>query len=280
MSRHEIRSGEQSIDLDIEVHGQGRPVVLIHGWPLTSASWRPQVEALQGDYQVVTYDRRGFGASDRPASGYDYDTLADDLAGVLEELDLRDVTLVGFSMGGGEVARYVSRHGQDRLRSVVFVGAVTPYLRKTGDNPDGPLDDASFGQMRGQLVDDRDAFFDDFVEKFYSVPKLLGLTSSLKVSEEQKGEAVAVCRQSDPTAALACMDAWAGTDFRADLAQITVPVLVVHGDGDQPVPFEGSGKRTHEALPHSELVLIEGAPHGLGVSHAEELNAALRDFLA
>jgi len=254
--------------------GSGRPVVLIHGWPLSGQSWHDQVGPLsQAGYRVVSYDRRGFGRSDKPSGGYEYDTLADDLEGVLTELDLRDVTLVGFSMGGGEVARYITRHGQDRLRSVVFAAAIQPYLAHTEDNPDGPLTQELAGQMQTGLTEDRDAFFDQFTMQFFSVD------GELKVSEQQRQEAIALCHQSDQKAALGCMEAFGTTDFRGDLPNVTVPTLVIHGDGDGIVPFGGSGKRTHAAIPQSELVVLEDAPHGCNVSHAEDFNRALLDFL-
>lgn len=255
--------------------GPGRPVVLIHGWPLSGEAWSEQVGALSAaGHRVVTYDRRGFGRSDKTRSGYDYDTLADDLEGVLSELDLRDVTLVGFSMGGGEVARYVAKHGQERLRSVVFAAAVPPYLAQTDDNPEGPLTQDLADGMRTGLETDRDAFFEQFTTQFFSVG------DELKVTEAQRRDAVALCHQSDQKAALACMESFGTTDFREDLPQITVPTLVIHGDGDGIVPFEGSGERTHRIVAHSELVVLAGAPHGCNVSHAAEFNAALVDFLA
>ncbi|SDH91883.1 alpha/beta fold hydrolase [Agrococcus jejuensis] len=264
---------------DVRLHitdsgGEGRPVVLIHGWPLSGESWKAQRRALTAaGYRVVDYDRRGFGESDKPETGYDYDTFADDLQSVLTDLDLVDVTLVGFSMGGGEVARYLSRHGESRVRSVVFAAAVTPYMHKTDDNPDGPLDDELYGQLRGGLVEDRDAFFDDFVHGFFSVG------DDLKVGDGEIKDARELAQQSSQTAAVGAMDAWATTDFRPDLPLVTVPTLVIHGSGDGTVPFEGSGARTHAAIPHSQLVVIDDAPHGLNVSHADEFNAALLAFL-
>ena len=255
--------------------GSGRPVVLIHGWPLSAESWAEQTDALTAaGYRVVSYDRRGFGRSEKPAGGYDYDTLADDLQSVLSSLDLQEVTLVGFSMGGGEVARYVARHGAGRLHSVVFAAAVPPYLLTTDDNPEGPLDSETFQGLRDGLVQDRGAFFEEFTTGFFSAGE------QLKVSEDQRQEALRLAHQSDQTAALGCMDAWGSTDFRADLKTVTVPALVIHGDSDATVPVEGSGERTHQILEDSELVVIEGAPHGLNVSHAEEFNAALLKFLA
>ena len=254
--------------------GDGRPVVLIHGWPLSKDSWELQVPALrEAGYRVVAYDRRGFGQSDKPGGGYDYDTLTDDLEGLLAELDLHDVTLVGFSMGGGEVARYVTKYGQDRLHSVVFAAAVPPFMLQTDDNPDGPLTKDHAAKMTADLTADREAFFDQFTTQFFSVD------GELKVTEAQRHEAIALCLQSDQKAALGCMASFGTEDFRGDLPNVTVPTLVIHGDGDGVVPFEGSGARTHAAIPHSELVILSGAPHGCNVSHPDEFNEALIAFL-
>ncbi|MEE7548193.1 alpha/beta hydrolase [Xanthomonas sp. Kuri4-1] len=254
--------------------GAGRPVVLIHGWPLSAESWKAQVGPLRdAGYRVVAYDRRGFGRSEKPADGFEYDTLAADLAGVLDDLDLRDVTLVGFSMGGGEVARYVANYGEDRLHSVVFAAAVPPYLLKTADNPDGPLPQAQADEMRAGLEQDRTTFFDSFTKQFFTA------NGELKVTEAQRQEAVTLSHQSDQKAALGCMKAFATTDFRDDLKRISVPTLVLHGDADGTVPLAGSGQRTHAAIPGSELVVVEDAPHGFNVSHAEPFNAALLAFL-
>jgi non-heme chloroperoxidase len=253
----------------------GRAVVLIHGWPLSAESWSAQTEVLRKNgYRVVAYDRRGFGRSDKPDSGYGYDTLARDLDDVLAGLDLTDVTLVGFSMGGGEVARYFSVGDTSRIRSVVFAAAVPPYILTTDDNPDGPLTEEAAAGMADGLKADRDAFFEDFTTGFFSVG------DDLKVAEETRREAVRLAQQSDQTAALGCMDAFSTTDFRGDLPKIGVPTLVLHGDSDDIVPFEGSGRRTAEAVPHSRTTVIEGAPHGLNVSHAAEFNASLLEFLA
>lgn len=255
--------------------GSGRPVVLIHGWPLSGESWSEQVPAFQAaGYRVITYDRRGFGRSDKPLTGYSYDTLTDDLHTLLTELDLTDVTLVGFSMGGGEVARYFSRYGDERLHGVVFASAVPPFMLTTPGNPDGPLAPAEAAKMTAALTANQDSFYDDFTTQFFSVD------GELKVTEQQRQDALALAKQSSKVAALACMAAFGSTDFRDDLPKVSVPTLVIHGDGDGTVPFEGSGARTHEAIPASELVLIAGAPHGVNVSHAAEWNAALLEFLA
>lgn len=269
-------SSTARIDLHVEDSGgTGRPVVLIHGWPLSGASWNAQIGPLRdAGYRVIAYDRRGFGHSEKPADGFDYDTLTADLAGLLDDQDLQDVTLVGFSMGGGEVARYIARHGDTRLRSVVFASAVPPYLMKADDNPDGPLDQDKAREMEAGLNADREKFFDQFTQQFFSAKGVL------KVTEAQRQEALADCLQSDQAAALGCMKSFATTDFRDDLRQVRVPTLVIHGDSDGTVPFEGSGKRTHAAIAGSELVLLDDAPHGCNVSHADAFNQALLAFLA
>jgi non-heme chloroperoxidase len=254
--------------------GGGRPLVLIHGWPLSAQAWQPQVSVLRAaGYRVVAYDRRGFGRSDKPDVGYDYDDLADDLQRVIDQCGLQDVTLVGFSMGGGEVARYIARCGESRLHSAVFAAAVPPYLMRTADNPEGPLAPEKAQQMKRALEQDRSAFFDGFTTDFFSA------RGALKVSEAQRGDAIALCHQSAQHAALACMDSFGTTDFREDLKKVKLPTLVIHGDADAIVPIEGSGLRTHRAVPHSQLVTLSGAPHGLNVSHAQAFNDALLSFL-
>lgn len=254
--------------------GDGPTVLLIHGWPLSGASWEHQVRPLHdAGFRVITYDRRGFGQSDRPDYGFDYDTLAADLRRLIVEKDLRDITLVGFSMGGGEVARYVANHGEDRIRAVVFAAAVPPYLMRMPDNPEGPLTEAAAENMEAGLTADREAFFDDFTRKFFTA------NGRLDVPEEERQRAIALCRLSDQKAALGCMEAFGTTDFREDLRRITVPTLVIHGDADAIVPLEGSGARTHAAVPGSRLVVLEGAPHGCNASHPLEFNAALIRFL-
>jgi pimeloyl-ACP methyl ester carboxylesterase len=254
--------------------GSGRPVVLIHGWPLSAQAWEAQVSVLRAaGFRVVAYDRRGFGRSDKPASGYDYNTLADDLQRVIDQCQLQDATLVGFSMGGGEVARYLARHGPSRLHSVVFAAAVPPCLLKTADNPDGPLTPEKAKEKSAAFEHDREAYFEQFATAFFSADGVL------QVTESQRRAAIALCEQAAPHAALACMASFATTDFREDLKQLTLPTLVIHGAADAVVPFEGSGQRTHRAVPHSQLVVVKGAPHGLNVSHAKAFNDALLRFL-
>jgi pimeloyl-ACP methyl ester carboxylesterase len=272
---HALESHADAVHLHIEDSGGGgRPVVLIHGWPLSAQAWEPQVTALRdAGYRVVAYDRRGFGRSDKPPGGYGYDTLADDLQQVLDRCELQDVTLVGFSMGGGEVARYVARHGESRLHSVVFAASVTPYLMQTADNPEGPLTPEKAQQKTAAFKQDRSAYFDRFTTTFFSAHGVL------QVDEAQRRAAWALCELSAQHAALACMEAFASTDFRGDLARLRVPTLVIHGDADEVVPFAGSGQRTHLAVRHSKLVSVQGAPHGLNVSHAAAFNGALLSFV-
>jgi non-heme chloroperoxidase len=267
-----FRSTKLHVD---DTGGSGRPVVLIHGWPLSGESWSEQVPALtEAGYRVITYDRRGFGRSDKPSKGYDYDTLSEDLHTLLTELEVTDVTLVGFSMGGGEVARYMSKYGGERVHSVVFAAAVPPYLLKSDDNPEGPLTEEQAGEWTQAVNDDMGGFFDQFVVQFFSA------NGVLKVSEGEREQARALCDQADKHAVLGCMEAFGTTDFRDDLPAVTVPTLVIHGDADGTVPFEGSGKRTHQAIAGSELVLLNDAPHGCNVSHKTEFNQALLAFLA
>lgn len=255
--------------------GSGRPVVLIHGWPLSGKAWQDQIQPLVNDgFRAVTYDRRGFGDSDKPLTGYGYNTLADDLAALLESLDLRDVTLVGFSMGGGEVARYVANHGQDRLCSVVFASAVTPFMLQSKDNPDGPLTKTEAAKMSASLTANQESFYDGFITKFFSAD------DTLCVTEAQRLEALELCRQASKAAALECMTSFGATDFREDLPKVSVPTLVIHGNADGIVPFEGSGQRTHQAVAGSELVVVDGGPHGINVSNAKEFNEALLAFLS
>lgn len=255
--------------------GSGRPVVLIHGWPLSGESWSEQLPALTAaGSRVITYDRRGFGRSDKPNKGYEYDTLTEDLHTLMEEFDLSDVTLVGFSMGGGEVARYFSKYGTERVHSAVFAAAVPPYLLKGDDNPDGPLTEDMAEGWEQAINDDIGGFYGEFITNFFSA------NGQLKVSEEQRRQARALCDQADTDAVLGCMEAFGTTDFRDDLTKVSVPTLVIHGDADGVVPLEGSGKRTHEAISGSRMHVIAGGPHGCNVSHADEFNCALVEFVS
>ena len=263
------------VQLYYEDQGSGKPVVLIHGWPLSGRSWEAQVPALvAAGYRVITYDRRGFGASSQPWSGYDYDTFAADLNGLMTELDLNDATLVGFSMGGGEVARYIAKYGTDRVSKAVFAGAVPPYLYKGDDNPKGGLDDATIEQFENGVKTDRLAFLEDFSKNFFTAG------DKLLVSEAQRAYAVQIAAFASPKGTLDCIGAFARTDFRADLEKIKIPTLVIHGDSDAIVPLEVSGARTHKAIPGSVLKVVKGAPHGFNASHAAEFNEGLLAFLS
>jgi non-heme chloroperoxidase len=262
------------IELYYEDHGAGRPVVLIHGWPLSGASWEKQTRALlAAGYRVVTYDRRGFGKSSQPAAGYDYDTLAGDLERLMTKLDLRDAAIFGFSMGGGEVARYLSTYGAGRVAKAGFLGAIPPFLLKTADNPAGG-DQEMFDGIQQALLADRPGFLAQFFKNFYNTDVFGG--NRISDAAVQLSWNVAV--GASPIATHACVKAWQ-TDFRADLAKIRIPVLVVHGDDDRIVPFAGSGKRTHESIPGSKLVTISGGPHGILWTHGEEVAQAMLEFL-
>jgi len=262
----------------VEIHyqdvGSGKPVVLIHGWPLSGRSWEAQVPALVGaGYRVVTYDRRGFGSSSQPWNGYDYDTFAADLDGLVRHLDLKTATLVGFSMGGGEVVRYIGKYGTGRIAKAVLASAVPPYLYKSQDNPEGGLDEATIGQFQNGVKRDRLAFVEDFTRNFFSA------AGKLQVSEPQRIYARNIAAFASPKGTLDCIAAFSRTDFRGDLKKVTVPTLVIHGDSDAIVPFEVSGKRSHEAIKDSQLAVIKGGPHGVNASHAEAFNKSLLEFL-
>jgi len=264
------------IELYFEDLGEGTPVVLIHGWPLSGRSWENQIGPLiAAGYRVITYDRRGFGWSSQPWNGYEYDTFAADLNSLIEHLDLEQAVLVGFSMGGGEVARYLSTYGSGRISKAVLAGAVTPYMFKSDDNPDGGLDDATIAQFEGGVTGERLGFLDDFTKMFFQ-----GGPGAPVISEPNRLYNRDIAAFASAKGTLDCIAAFGRTDFRADVAKIDVPTLVIHGDSDHIVPFEVSGKRSHEAIADSELVVIEGAPHGLLVTHASEFNAALLEFLA
>ena len=267
--------GSTPVELHYEDAGSGRPVVLIHGWPLSGRSWESQVPALvDAGYRVITYDRRGFGASSQPWDGYDYDTFAADLDALLQHLDVTDAALVGFSMGGGEVVRYLGRYGTSRVSRAVLAAAVPPYLYKSDDNPDGGLDDATIEQFQGGVLGDRPAFLDGFVEGFFTAGDRTDL-----VSDQLKEYCRQIAYFASPKGTLDCITAFGRTDFRDDVAKVDVPTLVIHGDSDAIVPFEVSGERSHELIAGSRLHVVEGGPHGINASHAEEFNRVLLDFL-
>ena len=266
--------GRTPVELHYQDQGEGKPVVLIHGWPLSGRAWEAQVPALvQAGYRVISYDRRGFGDSSQPWTGYDYDTLAADLDSLLTQLDLNAVTLVGFSMGGGEVARYLGKYGSKRIAKAVFAAAVPPFLYKSADNPEGGLDDATIAQFEAGVKGDRLAFLETFSANFFKAG------DKMTVSESQRVYARNIAAFASPKGTLDCIAAFGRTDFRGDLTKIKIPTLVIHGDADAIVPFEVSGARTHKAIAGSRLTLIKGAPHGLNLSHAAEFNKSLIEFL-
>jgi pimeloyl-ACP methyl ester carboxylesterase len=270
--------GQDAQGKDIELHycdyGQGDPIVLIHGWPLAAASWEYQLAELPlHGKRVVAYDRRGFGQSSKPWDGYDYDTFASDLNAILTELDLQNVTLVGFSMGGGEVARYLSRYNGARVARAIFVSAVTPYLLKTGDNPDG-VDKSVFDDIIENLGKDRPDFLASFGKKFYGV----GLMSH-PVSQATLDWSQNMALLASPRATTACVKAWSETDFRADLATIKVPTLFIHGSSDETVPLANSAEQAVKHVPNAKLVVYDGEPHGLNVTAKDRLNRDILTFV-
>lgn len=259
------------INLYYEDHGSGTPIVLIHGWPLSGRSWEKQVPALlDAGFRVITYDRRGFGLSSQPASGYEADTFASDLNILMSHLDLRETMLVGFSMGGVEVARYLGRYGSERVSKAVFVGAVTPFLLKTESNPEG-VDATVFDDIRKNVKIDRPKFLTSFFKDFYNT----GLFGT--ISEEALRMSWQIAINASPIGTLKAIDSWL-EDFREDLRTVNIPVLVVHGESDKIVPAKVSGERMGKFLTNCEYRPIVGAPHGLNWTHAEDLNTVLLNF--
>ncbi|MFL6119030.1 alpha/beta fold hydrolase [Actinophytocola sp.] len=264
-----------SIDLYYEDHGEGQPVVLIHGYPLDGHSWEKQSAALlAAGYRVITYDRRGFGQSSQPTTGYDYDTFAHDLKVVLDTLDLNDVVLVGFSMGTGEVARYVSAHGSDRVAKVAFLASLEPFLLRTDDNPEG-VPQELFDGISAAVKADRYAYFTEFYKNFYNTDDNLGT----RLSEEALRNSWNVAAGASWFASSAAVPTWL-TDFRADIPKIDVPALILHGTADNILPIDATGRRFHKLLPAARYVEIENAPHGLLWTHGDEVTKELLDFLA
>jgi non-heme chloroperoxidase len=262
------------IHLYYEDHGSGQPVVMVHGYPLNGHSWEKQKrELLQAGYRVITYDRRGFGWSSQPTVGYDYDTFAADLKILLDTLDLRDAILVGFSMGTGEVTRYLSRYGSDRVSKAVLLGALPPFLLKTGDNPEG-VDQSVFDKLKATIEQDRYVFLKQFLDDFVNVDKLQGT----RVSDEVWHAWFHVAAQASAHATYACVDTWL-TDFRDDVGTIDVPVLIMHGTEDRILPFASTAKRLPPLMKDARLVPVEGGPHNIGWTHADVVNPELLAFL-
>lgn len=264
-----------SIDLYYEDHGAGQPVVLIHGYPLDGSSWEQQTAALlEAGHRVITYDRRGFGRSSKPTTGYDYDTFASDLATVLDTLELHDAVLVGFSMGTGEVGRYLGTHGADRVSKAVFLGSLEPYLLQADDNPDG-VPQSVFDGLLDAVTTDRYAFFTQFFAGFFNTDEFLGN----RLSQEALDANQQLAYNASPYASVWAQPTWL-TDFRADIEKIDVPSLIVHGTADNILPIDATGRRFAKALPSATYVEIEGAPHGMLWTHAAVVNEILLDFLA
>ena len=263
-----------NIDLYYEDHGAGKPIVLIHGYPLSGASWEKQLPVLlDAGYRVITYDRRGFGHSSKPTSGYNYDTFAEDLRKLVTQLNLSDFALAGFSMGGGEIARYLGKYGSKGVTKAVFISSVPPYLLKTSDNPEG-VDASVFEGIQKAVMADRYAFFTEFFKNFYNTDQFLGK----RVSEQAVQSSWNLAAGASATASLACVPTW-HEDFRKDVARIQVPTLVIHGDADRIVPFPFSGQRTAKLIQGSRLVVVQGGPHCIIWTHADEVNPALLSFL-
>jgi non-heme chloroperoxidase len=273
-----VKVGQENstpIEIYYEDHGSGSPVVLIHGWPLSGASWEKQTAALlAAGHRVITYDRRGFGRSSKPTVGYHYDTFAADLDAVLGTLNLTDVSLVGFSMGTGEVTRYMGKYGTKRVRKAVLIGTLGPYLVKTADNPEG-VDRSVFEGIKAAIRADRPAFLMDFLHNFYNYD----VTGGKRVSERVVEDNGNVAAGASATGTVACVDTWI-EDFRQDIARNTVPTLILHGDADRILPADATSRRQAKMIKNVRLVELKGGPHGLLWTHAEEVNSELVKFLA
>ena len=263
-----------NIDIYYEDHGSGKPVILIHGYPLSGASWEKQLPVLlNAGHRVITYDRRGFGKSSQPTDGYNYDTFAADLRELITQLKLQDVTLVGFSMGGGEIARYFGKYGSKGVSKAVFVSSVPPFLLKTADNPEG-VDASVFDGIKKAVAADRYAFFTEFFKNFYNTDVFMGK----RVSEHVVHASWNIAAGASATASLACVPTW-GEDFREDLKRVDEPALVIHDDDDRIVPLTAAGQRTDKLVKGAKLVVIKGGPHCITWTHADEVNAALLAFI-
>jgi non-heme chloroperoxidase len=272
-----VRVGDENgadIHLYYEDHGMGQPVVLIHGYPLNRHSWERQHRVLlAAGYRVITYDRRGFGQSSQPVIGYDYDTFTADLDTLLQHLDLSDVILAGFSMGSGEVTRYLSRYGSARISKAALLGAIPPFLLRTDDNPEG-VERQVFEDIRAAIVADRYAYLESFLNNFYNVDQLGGT----RISDQAWQASFIVAAGASPYATCACVNSWL-TDFRADLPKIDVPVLIVHGTEDRILPFEATSQRLPALIKDARLVRVDGGPHNIAWTHPDEVNDALMAFL-
>lgn len=260
--------------LYVKDYGSGKPVILIHGWPLSNEMWEYQVETLvENNFRVITYDRRGFGKSSQPWNGYSYDSLTDDLKAIIDQLELTDVTLVGFSMGGGEVVRYFSRHGGKNVIKAVLIASITPFLLRTTDNPEGrnPEDNE---ERSNTIKNDRINFIDNFGKSFFGV-SLINKPLSTPLLEYYR----MLCSAASPHATLECAKSFSTTDFRDEMSSINVPTLIIHGDEDDIVPIEISSEKASELIPNNKFIVYEEAPHGLFYTERDRLNKDLIEFL-
>ncbi|QYA25755.1 alpha/beta hydrolase [Gramella sp. MT6] len=276
MSFIETTSKEKGkhINLYYEDYGEGKPVILIHGWPLSHRMWEYQINSIvEAGFRCIAYDRRGFGDSDKPWTNYDYNTLAKDLEDIITKLELSEVTIIGFSMGGGEVAHYIGNYGSSKLSKAALISAVPPFMLKTEDNPEG-LEKEVFEGFKKEIKKDRPSFLQGFGKQFVNFDKV-----GDRISQEMADYYWSIACKASPNATLDCIDSFGLTDFREDLEKFDIPTLVVHGDADQIVPIEISGKKSAELIANSEYHVIEEAPHGLVLTHTAEFNKILLDFL-
>lgn len=268
------KQNEKNYQLYYEDFGHGQPIILIHGWPLSGKSWEAQVPVLlELGYRVISYDRRGFGKSSPTADGYDYDGLTADLHELITELELKNVILFGFSMGGGEVVRYLTNYGSENIDKVALISSIIPIVKQKEDNPNGvPQDDLN--EIMENLKKNRVTFLETFHKNFYNY----GLLSQT-VSQAQLDYDWSIASSASPIATIKCAESWANTDFRPELSNVNVKTLIVHGDDDQIVPIDTAGRQAAEGISNNEFIVIEGAPHGLNVTHADQLNSILANFL-
>ena len=269
------KTAKEQVDIFYEDYGSGQPVILIHGWPLSRKSWEQQVwKIVEEGFRCIAYDRRGFGTSSSPWGEYDYSALAGDLNAIIEELDLKDAIIVGFSMGGGEVVRYLTDYGSSRIAKAALISSIIPLVKQKSDNPDGVPEDALNGIIVA-LQKDRVGFLKEFSKGFYNYDENKGE----RVSEAQLDYDFTIASFASPRATIQTALSWMHTDFRSELKNVTVPTLIVHGDADVTVPIETSAKQAAEGIKYSTYEVIKGAPHGLNVTHPDELNKILISFL-
>lgn len=268
------KQNEKSFELYYEDFGSGQPIILIHGWPLSGKSWEMQIPVLLNlGYRVITYDRKGFGKSSPTLDGYDYDGLAKDLHELISQLELKNVILFGFSMGGGEVVRYLTNYGSDNVSKVALISSIIPLVKQKEDNPNG-VPQQKLDEIMNALKTDRITFLESFHKDFYNYGFL-----SQSVSQKQLDYDWTIASFANPIATIKCAESWANTDFRPELQNVTVRTLIVHGDSDNIVPIETAGKQASKGIPDNDFFIIEGAPHGLNVTHADELNDIITKFL-